>query len=86
MITSSQESDFEFEVESPMPVEPLMEDEEMLRLYALQHRVDLQAMEMQSEALGLKYKVEKRERLPDLNVSFGYKNQSDGSEGFVIGG
>ncbi|HKK25743.1 MAG TPA: TolC family protein, partial [Gracilimonas sp.] len=46
----------------------------------------LQAMELQSEALGLKYKVEKRERLPDLKVNFGYKNQSDGSKGFVIGG
>lgn len=24
--------------------------------------------------------------MPDLNINFGYKNQSDGSEGFVIGG
>jgi len=42
-------------------------------------------MEMQSEAMRLKYKVEKRELLPDLKVNFGYKNQSDGSKGFVIG-
>jgi cobalt-zinc-cadmium efflux system outer membrane protein len=58
----------------------------MLQQYALAHRADLKALELEAEALGLKYKVEKRERLPDLNVNFGYKNQSDGSEGFVIGG
>lgn len=86
MITSSEEADFEFQVEPDLPVEPIAEDEEMLRQYALQQRADLQAMEMQSEALGLRSKVEKRERLPDLNLNFGYKNQSDGSEGFVIGG
>lgn len=86
MIATSQETDFEFEVESSLPVVPIMEDKEMLKQYALQHRADLKAMEMQSEALGLKYKVEKRERLPDLKVNFGYKNQSDGSEGFVFGG
>ncbi len=86
LITASRETDYEFEVESTMPVEPIMENEEMLLQYALQQRTDLQAMELQSDALGLKYKVEKRERLPDLNVKFGYKNQSDGSKGFVIGG
>jgi len=86
MITSSRETDVEFDVESTLPVEPIIENEEILLQYALQQRADLQAMELQSEALGLKYKVEKRERLPDLNVMFGYKNQSDGSKGFVIGG
>jgi len=86
MITSTQETDFEFEVESSLSVDPIMKNEEMLKQYALQHRADLKAMELQSEALGLKYKVEKRERLPDLKLNFGYKNQSDGSEGFVIGG
>jgi len=86
MISTTSEADFNFEVESTLPVEPLAEEEEMLRQYAIQQRADLQAMELQSEALGLKYKVEKRERLPDLKVNFGYKNQSDGSEGFVIGG
>jgi len=86
MITSSSETEFNFEVESNLPVEPIPEDEEVLVQYAIQQRTDLQAMELQSEALGLKYKVEKRERLPDLKVNFGYKNQSDGSEGFVIGG
>src|SRR6056297_246096 len=86
MITSSSETEFNFEVESNLPVEPIPEDEEVLVQYAIQQRTDLQAMELQSEALGLKYKVEKRERLPDLKVNFGYKNQSDGSEGFGIGG
>ncbi|PKD43728.1 TolC family protein [Rhodohalobacter barkolensis] len=86
MITSSEESGFEFQVEPDLPVEPILEDPEILRQYALEYRADLQAMELETEALGLKYRVEKRERLPDLKVNFGYKNQSDGSEGFVIGG
>jgi cobalt-zinc-cadmium efflux system outer membrane protein len=53
---------------------------------AVQERTDYQAMDKRSEASDLRLKVEKRDRLPDLNVDFGYKNQSDGSEGFVIGG
>lgn len=85
MITDSHEIEFEFEVDSSMSVEPIMEDEETLRQYAIRQRIDLRAMEMQSEALGLKYRVEKRDRLPDLKINFGYKNQSDGSKGFVIG-
>jgi len=86
MITSDEESGFEFQVEPDLLVNPIMEDSDMLQQYALAHRADLKALELEAEALGLKYKVEKRERLPDLNVNFGYKNQSDGSEGFVIGG
>lgn len=86
MITSSEESGFEFQVESDLSAEPIMEELETLQQYALERRSDLRGMELEAEALGLKYKVEKRERLPDLKVNFGYKNQSDGSEGFVIGG
>jgi len=86
MITSSQHDEFAFEVESLLPVKPVMEDRQTLRQYALQHRYDVQAMELQSEALDLQYKVEKREQLPDLNVNIGYKDQSDGSRGFVVGG
>ncbi|WP_103664199.1 TolC family protein [Gracilimonas amylolytica] len=86
MITTSEEAGFDFQVEADLPVEPIMEDSETLKQYALEYRADLQAIELEAEALGLKYKVEKRERLPDLKVNFGYKNQSDGSEGFVIGG
>lgn len=86
MITSNEETDIGFQVEPDLPVEPVMEDTEKLQQYALEHRADFQAMELEAEALELKYKVEKRERLPDLKVNFGYKNQSDGSEGYVIGG
>ncbi len=86
MITSPEESGFEFQVEPDLPVEPILEDPETLRQYALAYRSDLQSMELEAEALGLKYGVEKRDRLPDLKVNFGYKNQSDGSKGFVIGG
>ena len=85
MITSSRETDFGFDVQSSMPVEPIMEDEEILRQFAFQQRADLHAMELQSEAMELKYRIEKRDRLPDLRVNFGYKNQSDGARGFVIG-
>jgi len=86
MITSNEESGFEFQIESDFPVDPIMEDSDILQQYALAHRADLKALELEADALGLKYKVEKRERLPDLKLNFGYKNQSDGSEGFVIGG
>jgi len=86
MITPSDESEFEFEVESSLPVQSVTETRESLRQYALQHRSDLKALELEAEASGLKYKVEKRERLPDLTLNVGYKSQSNGSEGFVIGG
>lgn len=33
----------------------------------------------------MKYDVELRERFPDVNIDLGYKSQSNGSEGFVIG-
>lgn len=86
MITPSDQSELEFELESSLPVQPVRDTRESLLQYALQHRPDLQALELEAEALGLKYKVEKRDRIPDLSLNFGYKNQSDGSEGFVIGG
>ena len=85
MITPARETDFEFDVQSSMSVEPILEDEEILLQYAFQQRADLQAMEMQSEVMELKYRIEKRDRMPDLRVNFGYKNQSDGARGFVIG-
>ncbi|WP_340106194.1 TolC family protein [Rhodohalobacter sp. 8-1] len=86
MITSSDDAGIEFQADPDFPVEPIMEDPGMLRQYALEHRYDLRAMQLQAEALGLRFKVEKRDRLPDLKLNVGYKNQSDGSEGFVIGG
>jgi outer membrane protein TolC len=54
--------------------------------HALQNRSDLQQLESLIEASELQYRVEKKERFPDLNIDLGYKNQSNGSEGFVIGG
>lgn len=54
--------------------------------YALQNRSDLQQMKSLIEASELQYRVEKKERFPDLNIDLGYKSQSNGSEGFVIGG
>lgn len=86
MITPSGETTAGFNVERSLPVEPVMDDLATLTQYSLHHRADLQAMELQSDALGLRYKVHKRDRLPDLKVNFGYKSQSDGSKGFVIGG
>ena len=88
MITSSSppEADTGLDIEYNLSVEPVIERQESLLQYALQQRADLQAMELESDALELKYNVEKRERLPDLKLNLGYKNQSDGSEGFVIGG
>jgi outer membrane protein, heavy metal efflux system len=86
MITSSPDPDFAIEVVTDLPVKPLLQNGEMLREYALQHRADLLALQMEAEALDLIYRVEKRERMPDLRLNVGYKNQSDGSRGFVIGG
>lgn len=54
--------------------------------YAVAHRADLMAFKQMVDASELQYKVEKRDRIPDLNLNFGYKSQSDGAEGFVIGG
>lgn len=67
-------------------VVPLAEIEESLVEYALQHRTDVQQAEQMMVATDLQFTVEQRERFPDLNLDFGYKTQSDGSEGFVIGG
>lgn len=67
-------------------VVPVAETEESLVEYALQHRTDVQQAEQMVVATDLQFTVEQRERFPDLNLDFGYKSQSDGSEGFVIGG
>lgn len=53
---------------------------------ALESRGDLQAGQRLSQASRLQVRVQKKERLPDINLTLGYKNQSDGSEGIVIGG
>jgi len=83
---SGQELDTQIQVSDSLTVEPINFQEQTLIQYALANRADLTALEQMVNASELQYKVEKRDRLPDLNVNFGYKNQSDGAEGFVIGG
>ncbi|WP_372639142.1 TolC family protein [Fodinibius sp.] len=69
-----------------LTVTPVGLQEEAVVQYALENRADLKALKELSDASKLRYKVEKRDRLPHLNVNVGYKEQSDGAEGFVIGG
>mgnify|MGYP000306639544 CR=1 FL=1 len=83
---SGQELDTEIELSDSLTVDPINMQEQALVQYALANRADLLALKQLVDASELQYKVEKRDRLPDLNVNFGYKNQSDGAEGFVIGG
>ncbi len=83
---SGQELGTQIQVSDSLTVDPINLQEQALIQYALANRADLAALEQMVDASELQYKVEKRDRLPDLNVNFGYKNQSDGAEGFVIGG
>ncbi|SHF23183.1 Outer membrane protein TolC [Fodinibius roseus] len=76
----------EFQLSDSLTVTPVALQEEAIIRYALANRADLKALKQRSEASKLRYKVEKRDRLPDLNIDVGYKQQSDGAEGFVIGG
>lgn len=76
----------DFTIEDSLSVKPLLEEKVQLIEHALSSRPDIQAMDRRSEASSLQHKVEKKERLPDLNIDFGYKTQSDGPEGFIIGG
>lgn len=75
-----------FTIQDSLSVTGIAKSKSQLVQQALTNRSDLQASAQLADASNLQLKVEKRERLPDLNVNFGYKNQSDGSEGFVIGG
>lgn len=72
-------------IQDSLGVIPLTLEKEVLTDAALQSRADIKALESRVDASALRLKVEKRERLPDLNLNFGYKNQSDGSEGYVLG-
>jgi cobalt-zinc-cadmium efflux system outer membrane protein len=85
LITPYNETASELHVQSWMSVNPIIENEEVLRQYAIQNRADLLAMELLSEAMKLNYRIEKQDRFPDLRLNVGYKNQSDGTRGFVIG-
>ncbi|GAA5522615.1 TolC family protein [Aliifodinibius salicampi] len=83
---SGQELDTEIQPSDSLTVEPINVQEQTLIQYALANRADLIALEEIVDASELQYKVEKRNRLPDLNLNVGYKEQSGGAEGFVIGG
>ncbi len=81
-----EDLDTEFQLSDSLTVDPINVQKRTLIQYALANRADLSALEQMVGASELKYKVEKRNRLPDLNLNIGYKEQSDGAEGFVIGG
>ncbi|SMO49263.1 TolC family protein [Fodinibius sediminis] len=83
---SGQELDTEIQPSDSLTVEPINVQKQPLVQYALANRPDLAALKHMVDASELQYKVDKQDRLPDLNVNVGYKNQSDGAEGFVIGG
>lgn len=83
---AGQELGNNIQASDSLTVTPINLQEEALIQYALANRADLMALEQLADASELQYKVEKRDRLPYLNINLGYKNQSDGSEGFVIGG
>ncbi len=73
-------------VQDTLRVRPPAIPKEDFMQRTLQERTDYRALKKLREVSDLQLKVEKRDRLPDLNIDFGYKNQSDGSEGFVVGG
>ncbi len=83
---AGQKADPSFTVTDSLSVTPVNLQKQSLIQYALNNRADLLALEMRVDASRLQYKVEKRDRLPDLDLNVGYKSQSDGAEGFVIGG
>lgn len=85
MILTRNASVSNISIQDSLGVIPLTLEKEVLTNAALQSRADIKALESRVDASALRLKVEKRERLPDLNVNFGYKNQSDGSEGYVLG-
>jgi cobalt-zinc-cadmium efflux system outer membrane protein len=82
---AGNETDANIEATDSLSVVPVNLQQEALVEYALAHRPDLKALEQLADASELKHKVEKRDRLPGLNIDAGYKQQSDGAEGFVIG-
>lgn len=85
MILPKDASAGNISIQDSLGVIPLTLEKEVLTDAALQSRADIRALESRVDASGLRLKVEKRKRLPDLNMNFGYKNQSDGSEGYVLG-
>lgn len=86
LIQPNTEKSQDIDFEDSLSVDPLPMEKEELVQYATSNREDLNALEQRLDASELQYKVEKRNRIPALNLDFGYKNQADGSEGFVFGG
>jgi cobalt-zinc-cadmium efflux system outer membrane protein len=54
-------------------------------LAAVQSRPDVRALEAEAHVLGAELALQEREHIPDLTVSGGYKHQSDGLMGPVVG-
>tara|TARA_R110002124_G_scaffold287314_1_gene472619 strand:- start:12056 stop:13315 length:1260 start_codon:yes stop_codon:yes gene_type:complete len=86
MISPQIDYSQELELNEEFTVIPISESKESLIEYALGNRSDIKNLEFLGEASELQYTVERRERFPDFNINLGYKSQSNGSEGFVIGG
>lgn len=86
LIQPDAENPQEIDFADSFTVEPLPVEKEEIIQYAASNRADLVALEQRRDANELRYKIERRNRIPALNLDFGYKNQSDGSEGFVFGG
>lgn len=85
MILPKDTSTGSISIQDSLGVIPMTLEKDVLTDAAIQNRADVKALESRVDASALRLKVEKRERLPDLNLNFGYKNQSDGSEGYVLG-
>ncbi len=83
---AEEDPETEFQPSDSLTVTPVSLQEETVVQYALEKRADLKALKQRSDVSKLQHRVERRDRLPDLNVNVGYKEQSDGAEGFVIGG
>lgn len=86
MIFSDVENKMTLTIRDTLMVPPVPGNEQAIVEKALRSRADYRALGKLREVSDLKLKVEKRDRLPDLNLDVGYKTQSDGAEGFVIGG
>ena len=80
------ELDTKIQPSDSLTVSPIRLQEKNLTEYALENRADLVALKQMVDVSELQHKVERRERFPDLNLNVGYKEQSDGLEGFVVGG
>lgn len=86
LIQPDAENPQDFDFEDSFSVNPLALEKEELMRHAASNRADLNALGNLRDATELLYKIERRNRIPALNLDVGYKNQSDGSEGFVFGG